>query len=295
MPITLGAIFMDPLIGLGVSIFFAFLRYRLPVVPKPLATAGIVIGLLVMAAGFLPEPYKPPIAVLLLLLLGLGSLGAAGYLYWQHVAKKPPTSDVNAPQGQGGRGGSGEIFGDSGTVIGGKGGDVGPGALGRGGDGGGGVIHGHGGTIIGGQGGSVDGTNIWFPPAQSGFIQHLESQGQSPDFNVQYPGAGGASGGWLERQQVVVKIREDYFKKHGQNAKIQSSKIEDVPLEYINERLKDSGFPWRARIEQKYWYLFLFLKPPDARFVAFGLLSVIFQQLDFYAALRTPVVTSLRF
>lgn len=165
-------------------------------------------------------------------------------------------TEAVAPQGQGGRGGSGEIFGNNGTIIGGKGGNVGPGGVGRGGDGGGGVIHGDGGTIIGGEGGSVDGTNIWFPPAQSGYIQHLESQGQTPDFDVQYPGAAGASAGWLQRQQIVEKIREEYFKKNGQEAKIRSSKIRDVPLEYINEKLKESGYSWRARIEKKYWYLY---------------------------------------
>jgi hypothetical protein len=162
-------------------------------------------------------------------------------------------ADVRA---QGGQGGGGEIFGNRGTIIGGKGGNVGPGGEGRGGDGGGGVIHGDDGAIIGGEGGSVDGINIWFPPAQSGFIQCLESQGGTPDFGVQYPGAGGATGGWLQRQQVVVKIRQDYFKKTEQEAKTQSSKIEDVPLEYINERLKEAGYPWRARIEKKYWYLY---------------------------------------
>ena len=160
-------------------------------------------------------------------------------------------------QGRAGRGGSGEIFGNIGTIIGGKGGRVGAGGTGRGGDGGGGVIHGDGGVIVGGEGGSVDGVNIWYPPAQSAYIQMvLEAQGQTPDFNVQYPGAGGASGGWLQRQQVVVKIREEYFKKTGQEAKIASSKIEDVPLDYINEKLKEGGYAWRARVDRKYWYLY---------------------------------------
>lgn len=159
-------------------------------------------------------------------------------------------------QGQGGEGGSGEIFGNNGIIIGGKGGNVGPGGVGIGGAGGSGVIHGDGGTIIGGEGGSVDGTNVWFPPAQSSYIQYLESQGHTPDFGVQYPGAGGATAGWRQRQQTVVKIRDEYFRKIGQEAKIKSSKIEDVPLEYINERLKEAGYSWRARIEKKYWYLY---------------------------------------
>ncbi|KQY98357.1 hypothetical protein ASD45_20740 [Pseudolabrys sp. Root1462] len=166
------------------------------------------------------------------------------------VMRQPP------PQAQGGKGGGGEIFGDSGTIIGGKGGNVGPGAEGRGGDGGGGIIHGSGGTIIGGEGGSVDGRSIWYPPAQSGYIQFLEAQGQTPDFNVQYPGAGGASAGWLHRQEIVVKIRDDYFRSKGLLDKIKSSKIEDVPLDYINEKLEEAGQPWRARIDKKYWYLY---------------------------------------
>jgi hypothetical protein len=174
----------------------------------------------------------------------------------ESVSHHPTAEQKEEQQGQGGGGGGGEIFGNNGTIIGGRGGNVGSGGIGRGGDGGGGVIHGDGGKIIGGEGGSVDGTNIWFPPAQSGFIQYLESQGQTPDFNVQYPGAGGASGGWLERQQVIVKIREEFFRKAGHEAKIKSSKIEDVPLNYINKKLEEAGYPWRARIEKKYWYLY---------------------------------------
>jgi hypothetical protein len=196
----------------------------------------------------------------------IGAIAAAGLTWalWEIRGKesadrRKSESASQAPiaaQPQGGRGGSGEIFGNNGTIIGGKGGKVGRGGAGYGGDGGGGVIHGDAGTIIGGEGGSVDGANIWFPPAQSAFIQNLESQGQTPDFNVQYPGAGGASGGWLQRQQVVIKIREEYFKKTGQNPKIKSSKIEDVPLDYINKKLAEAGYPWRARIEKKYWYLY---------------------------------------
>jgi len=165
--------------------------------------------------------------------------------------------------GIGGTGGSGTIIGGGGTIIGGRGGNVGAGGIGRGGDGGGGTIDARGtgltlhhALIIGGEGGSVDGTNIWYPPAQSGYIQMLETQGQTPDFNVQYPGAGGATTGWLERQAVVVKIRERFFREHGEEPKIDSSKIGDVPLEYVNAKLQEADYPWRARIENKYWYLF---------------------------------------
>lgn len=187
-------------------------------------------------------------------------VGCAIWYFWPPQAKisesTPSYQDQITQTAQGGIGGSGEIFGNNGLVIGGKGGSVGTGGRGRGGDGGGGIVHGDNGIIIGGEGGSVDGINIWFPPAQSAYIQYLESQGQTPDFDVQYPGAGGASGGWLQRQQAVAKIREEYFRKTGQDSKVRSSKISDVPLEYINDKLSESGYPWRARVEKKYWYLY---------------------------------------
>lgn len=66
----------------------------------------------------------------------------------------------------------------------------------------------------------------------------MEAQGQTPDFNEQYPGAGGATAGWLERQDVVAKIREQYFREHDEQANVNWSKIDDVPLEYVNRKLQ---------------------------------------------------------
>ena len=165
------------------------------------------------------------------------------------------------PIAEGGRGGSGEIIG-SGTIIGGRGGRVGFGGAGRGGDGGGGVIHGHG-LIIGGEGGSVDGTDVWYPPAQSGYIESLLSQGITPDYGVQYPGAGGATPGWLRREEIVRQIRENYFRENGNTEKLSKSKITDVPLEYINEKLSSTGHPWRARYDREYWYCFYVPSIPE--------------------------------
>jgi hypothetical protein len=237
---------------------------------------GVLLTLLLlflaMAVALRGESQSPPaghrqrmLAIVGMTVFGLGFVACAVWFFVPHgETKKLPSPEAIVPtdgikvvrEGQGGKGGSGEIFGNNGTIVGGKGGNVGPGGTGRGGDGGGGVIHGDGGTIVGGEGGSVDGTNVWFPPAQSGFIQHLESQGETPDFDIQYPGAGGATVGWLQRQQIVVKLREEYFRQTGQETKIRSSKIEDVPQEYINEKLKEADYPWRAGIEKKYWYLY---------------------------------------
>jgi hypothetical protein len=165
------------------------------------------------------------------------------------------------PLSEGGRGGSGEIFG-SGTITGGRGGRVGPGGAGRGGDGGSGVIHGDG-LIIGSEGGSVDGAEVWYPPAQSGYIDSLLSQGQTPDFGVQYPGAGGASAGWNQKNEIVRQIRETYFRETGEIAKISKSKIRDVPLEYINEKLSQVGHPWRASYDKEHWYCFYVPSAPE--------------------------------
>lgn len=155
------------------------------------------------------------------------------------------------PQAQGGKGGSGEVFGD-GVVIGGAGGRVGAGGAGRGGDGGGGVIHGSG-VTIGGQGGSVDGAAIWYPPAASGFPAMMG--GSEPDYGATLPGQGGMSPGYLEKFQIIGKIREYYFRSEGMNEKLLSSKLADVPLDFLNQDLEREGYLWRARIEGR-WYLF---------------------------------------
>lgn len=258
------------LAGLGIAMVAAAAPLVFPDLPRIVWQSVLSIGAIFafFSAFFLIYEYRHLLKaermtpLIGMLISGAFFVGFFVWYFWPTVASRETTaiSEIRSTSSdavpQGGRGGSGEIFGNNGTIIGGKGGRVGAGGMGRGGDGGGGVIHGDGGVIIGGEGGSVNGANIWYPPAQSGFIQYLESQGQTPDFNIQYPGAGGATSGWIERQQIVLKIREEYFRKNGQDAKVISSKIEDVPLEYINDHLKEDGYPWRAHIDKKYWYLY---------------------------------------
>jgi len=227
-------------VSAALTVLLFLLQFVVKEIPLEVIYAGIFICCVVMAVA-----------------------GVSVYRRSSHVIGTNNVIATPTHIGIGGSGGSGTIIGGSGTIIGGHGGNVGAGGIGRGGDGGSGTIDTRGSgltlhhaVIIGGEGGSVDGTDVWYPPAQSGFIQAMEARGQTPDFNVQYPGAGGATGGWLERQNVVVKIREQYFREHGEVAKIRSSKIDDVPLEYVNEKLHEAGYPWRARIEKKYWYLF---------------------------------------
>ncbi len=175
--------------------------------------------------------------------------------------KTPNPAHEAVPEAQGGKGGGGgEIFGN-GTIIGGRGGNVGSGGRGRGGDGGGGGIVRGDGMIIGGEGGSVDGTHIWYPPAQSGFVQFLEEHGQTPDWGAILPGQGGMSGSYFVKHKIVAEIRAEYFRENGMTDKLASSKIGDVPLDYVNAKLAKAGYDWRARIDRKYWYLYYV---PDA-------------------------------
>ena len=161
--------------------------------------------------------------------------------------------EISQALAEGGRGGSGEIFGD-GTVVGGRGGRVGAGGRGRGGDGGGGIVHGSG-MVIGGDGGSVDGTAIRYPPARSGYDLFLAEQGQVPDWGVVYPGYGGMSGGYLERHKLVASIREKFFLSQGLPEKLFASKIDDVPISYINSELEALGLAWRAE-KEGHWYVY---------------------------------------
>lgn len=247
--------------GLAVGIVAIVASEWMPILGRWGRTIIASIGFILLAySGILAlEEYaqmKIQSLPLALIIVGLVIVGLGVILHIRTAKPALPATTTEVTSAEGGRGGSGEIFGNNGTIIGGRGGRAGVGGNGRGGDGGGGVIHGDGGTIIGGEGGSVDGSDIWFPPAQSGFIQFLEAQGQTPDFGVQYPGSGGASGGWLAKQEIVQAIRIEYFDKTGQKSKKETSKIEDVPIEYINSQLAQRGYAWRARIDRKYWYLY---------------------------------------
>lgn len=171
----------------------------------------------------------------------------------------PSTADMTNVA-QGGHGGGGEIFGN-GTVVGGRGGRVGAGGRGRGGNGGSGFVRGDG-LVIGGDGGSVDGTDVWYPPARSGWEHMLIQQGETPDWGMTYPGQGGMSPGYLWRHQIVDRIRTKYFTEKQTPEKIKRSKIDDVPLDYINSELRSSGFHWQAA-QEEFWYIYFISNPEN--------------------------------
>lgn len=69
------------LVGLGVSIAFFFFRYAVAVVRANFAWGGVALGILVMASNFLQADYRPPLLSVLLAIVGIICLGAAGVVY----------------------------------------------------------------------------------------------------------------------------------------------------------------------------------------------------------------------
>jgi hypothetical protein len=208
-----------------------------------------------------------------ILLLVLLMAAASVVLWWPRLAKvvsssptaagpAVPPAEANAPAPAapvppamaGGRGGDAKV-GGNGIAIGGPGGNIGPGGVGRGGDGGGGEVHGDG-IAAGGAGGSVDGVNIWYPPAVSGYETYMRQTGQQPDPALKPFGRGSMSAGYAPKFVLIEQLRAEYFKARGQPPRSVDEDIGAVPLEYLNQRLQDMGERWRARITATEQYEF---------------------------------------
>ena len=108
--------------------------------------AAVSFGSMGVVWSATPEGYSLPTQMVVS--ATVAAIAAAGLTWalWEIRGKERAgepasvtASQTDQPiQGRAGRGGSGEIFGNIGTIIGGKGGRVGAGGTGRGGDGGGG-------------------------------------------------------------------------------------------------------------------------------------------------------------
>ncbi len=144
----------------------------------------------------------------------------------------------------GGKGGNAKVEGN-GIAIGGPGGRGGK--YGKGGDGGSAEVKGDG-LAAGGEGGSVDSDNLWCPPARSGYEIAMEQLGQPIDPKMRQYGRGGMSSGYLMRYNITEGIRSDYFKDNRLDAVNTIENVTAVPLDYVNQRLAEMGYDWRARI-----------------------------------------------
>jgi len=164
---------------------------------------------------------------------------------WKEDHEKWVAANLNKHKGEkGGTGGGGTIIGRRGTIIGGRGGDSGP--YGPGGDGGSGFIKGDDGLIIGGDagsGGTPDGRGgrgapgpterFGFPTSMWGFGHggHGESH---PEYN--------------RRIGLLKTIRIDYLTRFSAEAPFIEAGIEQVPADWINQRLAELHETWRVEL-----------------------------------------------
>lgn len=143
-------------------------------------------------------------------------------------------------QGIGGDGGSGIIFGNRGTIIGGKGGDAG--VSGVGGNGGGGFVRGDDALIIGGDGGSgatADGRGgraPLGPTARLGFSTDMWGFGAG--------GSGANAPEYDRRIQLLSKYCDEFKAKFPERARFVNAGIDRVPLDWVNQRLVEENENW---------------------------------------------------
>jgi hypothetical protein len=146
--------------------------------------------------------------------------------------------------GLGGEGGGGTIIGSHGVVIGGRGGEGG--TTGTGGKGGGGFIQGDGGLIIGGDGGSSatadgrGGRGARGPTERIGFSTDQWGFGR---------GGSGTNHPEYDRRVGVLKgVRTEYIKRFPGDALFIDVGIDQVPVEWINQRLSELGEAWQVTL-----------------------------------------------
>lgn len=192
------------------------------------------------------RPYLIALSLLLYAAIFLCVLGYYGY----RTDNKIGVSEVSIPPasgGTGGPGGSGTIFGNGGTIIGGKGGDAG--VSGVGGAGGGGDIHGDNGLIVGGDGGNAGtadgrgGRRTMSPGEQQNLPSNLWQYG--------YGGAGGNAPEYNRRLQILIKIRSEYKQAFPDDVIFIDAGIDQVSISWVNKRLDELGENWHiARMSE---------------------------------------------
>lgn len=157
------------------------------------------------------------------------------------------------PGGVGGEGGSGAIFGDRGTVIGGRGGNGGPG--GAGGKGGSGFVQGNDGLVIGGDGGNCGTSDGRGGKRAKGPMERLGFQTITWGF-----GSGGSGANHPEfdrRVKLLATFCLEYKTKFPCEGAYIDAGIEQVPADWVNQRLIESDEAWQVSVGENG-----FLLPP---------------------------------
>ena len=146
------------------------------------------------------------------------------------------------PGGIGGEGGSGTIFGDRGIVIGGRGGNGG--IAGVGGKGGSGFVRGNDGLVIGGDGGNCGtadgrgGKRAKGPTEKLGFETFMWGFGSG--------GSGANNPEFDRRVRLLSSVCSAYKTKFPDDGIYIDAGIEQVPADWVNQRLIESGEAWQV-------------------------------------------------
>lgn len=145
--------------------------------------------------------------------------------------------------GIGGDGGGGTIKGNTGTIIGGRGGKGG--VSGFGGKGGGGHIEGDGGTIIGGDGGDAGqadgrgGNGAKGPIEKFGFNTSLWGYGSG--------GSGVNDPEYNRRLTLLIRIQNEYKQKFTGRSSYIEAGVDRVPIDWVNQRLVELEEKWQVK------------------------------------------------
>jgi len=164
---------------------------------------------------------------------------------WKAEHEKWVTLNLNKRRvGRGGDGGGGTIVGDRGAIFGGMGGDGG--SEGAGGAGGSGFIQGNDGRIYGGHGGSCatpdgrGGRGARGPTERLGFLTVIWGPGRG--------GSGRNRPEYDRRIKVLKTIRTEYMAKFPEDVPFIEAGVDQVPVDWVNQRLKELSEDWRIEI-----------------------------------------------
>ena len=150
--------------------------------------------------------------------------------------------ETDSGDGRGGRGGSGYVTGDRATVIAGKGGRGGAG--GRGGDGGSGYVSGNDAFIKAGDGGDAPqpggqgGRGARGPLDMFGTPSHLWGAGRG--------GRGAGTPEFIRLGTVLSRVCREYSERFPQDAPHIDAGLEQVPTDWLNQRLAELGERWQV-------------------------------------------------
>lgn len=147
----------------------------------------------------------------------------------------------DSSDGPGGQGGSAYAIGARSTAMGGQGGR---GGLGPGGDGGHGFAAGDGSVSIGGNGGDaaqpggVGGRGGRGPLDRFGTPSHMWGAGRG--------GRGGCAPEFIRLSEALSGICREYLQRFPQDAPFINAGLEQVPTDWLNQRLVELGERWQV-------------------------------------------------